>query len=284
MHFLCIKWLAIYFLLTIPVLNIFAGTFTDSQGVVYTYSGSTASVTSYTGSLSSSVTIPNSINVSGTNYTVTSISNNALRDASYITAVTISGSVTSIGPYAFYSCVNLTIVTMLEGVTTIGSNAFERCRSLVTVNFPASIAEIDNVAFRLTMQLYPSITFNFYGARPTTIGSGVFDFNHGIVNYPSSQTSWSGYHFTGSNILTYNAISYDPTPTLTFTTPLAASVFIGSTLTNAATSSIPSGGAITYSSATTSVATVSSSGVVTGISSGTSVITATHAAQRRVYC
>ena len=71
-----------------------------------------------------------------------------------------------------------------------------------------------------------------------------------------------------------------PTPTLTFATPIAASVYIGSTLTNLATSSIPppSGGAITYSSANTAVATVSSSGVVTGVSSGTSVITATQAA------
>ena len=56
MHFLRIKWLAIYFLLTIPVLNIFADSITV-RGVTYTYSGSTASVTGYT-SLSGIIDIP----------------------------------------------------------------------------------------------------------------------------------------------------------------------------------------------------------------------------------
>jgi Autotransporter beta-domain len=81
--------------------------------------------------------------------------------------------------------------------------------------------------------------------------------------------------------INFNITGGDPTPTLTFGTPTAASVAMGGTLTNTATSSISGfgAGAITYSSATTSVATVNSTtGVITPVSVGTSVITATQAA------
>jgi uncharacterized protein YjdB len=71
-----------------------------------------------------------------------------------------------------------------------------------------------------------------------------------------------------------------PAPVLTFNTPASASVNIGSSLTNAATSTLSGGsyGSITYSSGTPAVATVNSSGVVTPVSTGTSIITATQAA------
>jgi autotransporter-associated beta strand protein len=71
-----------------------------------------------------------------------------------------------------------------------------------------------------------------------------------------------------------------PTPTLTFTTPSSASVFMLGSLTNAATSSLSGGsyGAISYSSSSEAVATVNSSGVVTPLSAGSTTITATQVA------
>jgi len=77
-------------------------------------------------------------------------------------------------------------------------------------------------------------------------------------------------------------VNTTPTPTLTFATIGSASVMLTGSLTNAATSSIPSGGAISYSSASTAVATVNSSGVITPVSAGTSIITATQAASTGV--
>ena len=76
-------------------------------------------------------------------------------------------------------------------------------------------------------------------------------------------------------------VGTDPTPSLTFTTPTTASVNVGSTLTNVVTSTIPppTGGAITYTSDTPSVATVDiNTGVVTGVSVGSAIITATQSA------
>jgi trimeric autotransporter adhesin len=71
-----------------------------------------------------------------------------------------------------------------------------------------------------------------------------------------------------------------PTPTLTFATPSAASVVLGATLTNAATTTLSGGsyGAISYTSTVPSVATVSATtGLVTGVALGVTTITATQA-------
>ena len=208
-HYLIISILCFYVLST----KAKALTYTDSQGVIYTYSGSTASVTGYT-SLSGSVTIPAAINVGGTSYDVTSIANNALYSAG-MTTVTISGSVVNIGSYSFNQCTSLTNVTMQQGVAVIGASAFERCTSLQVVTIPASVVEIDSFAFETGMNFYPT-TFNFLGALPNTIGVGIFDFLHnGIINYPNNQISWEGYTFGGANYgFTYNAIGLSSDATL----------------------------------------------------------------------
>ena len=97
---------------------------------------------------------------------------------------------------------------------------------------------------------------------------------------PASQSNVSG---SSASFTVTCTPAGDPTPTLTFATPTAATVDLnGAVLTNAATSSISSGGAISYSSGTTGVATVNSSGVITAVSTGTSVITATQAASAGV--
>ena len=71
------------------------------------------------------------------------------------------------------------------------------------------------------------------------------------------------------------------TPALTFTTPTSASVTVGGSLTNAATSTLSGGsyGAITYASSSTAAANVNSTtGVITPVAAGTTTITATQAA------
>ncbi|MCC7601252.1 IPT/TIG domain-containing protein, partial [Janthinobacterium sp. FW305-129] len=74
--------------------------------------------------------------------------------------------------------------------------------------------------------------------------------------------------------------TYIPTGVITFATPAAASVPLGNSLTNVATSSLAGGsyGALSYSSSNAGVATVSSAGVITPVAAGTSSITATQAA------
>ncbi|WP_102299756.1 S-layer family protein, partial [Janthinobacterium sp. AD80] len=74
--------------------------------------------------------------------------------------------------------------------------------------------------------------------------------------------------------------TYIPTGVLTFATPTAASIPLGNSFSNAATSTLSGGsyGAISYTSSNAGVATVSGTGVITPIAAGSSIITATQAA------
>ena len=73
----------------------------------------------------------------------------------------------------------------------------------------------------------------------------------------------------------------DPVPVLSFaSTTLACQIGSTSSCTNVATSSIPAGGAITYISSNTAVATVNTSnGAITLVGGGTTTITASQAVQ-----
>ena len=85
-----------------------------------------------------SVTIPDS---------VTTIGNYAFCYCRSLTSVTIGNSVTIIGNYAFYDCSSLTSVTIGDSVTTIGYNAFQYCSSLTSVTIPDSVTTIGEAAF-----------------------------------------------------------------------------------------------------------------------------------------
>lgn len=78
----------------------------------------TASVTTHTNTeiSNSTITIPSTIRVDDTDYTVTMIENNA-----------------------FKNCIKLKNVTISEGVTTIGDSAFYYCPALTSINIPSTV-------------------------------------------------------------------------------------------------------------------------------------------------
>lgn len=80
---------------------------------------------------------------------------------------------------------------------------------------------------------------------------------------------------TGNVTISTTSAPVTPTTTITFAHS-TVNVQIGATTNNAATAN--SGGAITYSSSNTNVATVSPTGVITGVAAGSCTITATVAA------
>ena len=90
-----------------------------------------------------------------------------------------------------------------------------------------------------------------------------------------------GFLFTINSCKKDNPTPVDPSPTLTFATPSALSC--SASCINVATSSIPTGGAITYAignqSVSTGVATINATtGAITPIAVGTATVTATQAA------
>ena len=151
--------------------------------------------------LSGNLTIPSTVTYSGTSYAVTIIGDNAFRECSGLTSVTIGNSVTTIGGYAFKSCTGLTSVTIGNSVTTIGGYAFESCTGLTSVTIGNSVASIGNSAFRgcsgLTSVTIPNSV--------TTIGSYAFYGCSGLtsVTIGNSVTSIGGDSFRGCNSLRF---------------------------------------------------------------------------------
>ena len=177
-----------------------AGTFTDSQGIVYTTddTNNTATVTDYTKSVTSnfSITINSSVTNNGKTYTVTAIGseafykcfNETLTSTYGLTSVTIPDSVTSIERYAFGKCVCLTSVTLPSKVTSIGEGAFFDC-ALTSVTIPNTVTEIGNEAFDSCDNL-ATVTFNS-GSKLTSIGDGAFRSCYALknVDIPTSSDS-----------------------------------------------------------------------------------------------
>lgn len=125
-------------------------TTTIIDGVAYTYdpavSPKTASVAGYTPGIVAAV-IPETINVGGADYTVTSIGDIAFKGCTSLTSITIPDSVTSIGDWAFYNCFNLAVAYLL-GTPSINASAFTVGAGATTVGgFITKPSSLSSYAF-----------------------------------------------------------------------------------------------------------------------------------------
>ena len=140
------KHLIITLLALLTSITASAATWTDANGTVWTFttSGSTASIykgfntPAISGTIPADLTIPATLYIGETPYTVTSIGICAFQYCSSLTSINIPNSVTSIGDRAFYGCTRLTSINIPEGVTSIGSYAFDSCSSLSSVHISAA--------------------------------------------------------------------------------------------------------------------------------------------------
>ena len=113
------------------------------------------------GSKSGSLTIPSSITVSGTSYTVTEISDGAFEAWTDLTSVTFPSTLTRIGVEAFQSCTGLagSLSLLNTALKTVDYSAFYGCRSLTTVTLPKSLTTLSEYAFDGCSGL-STVTFN----------------------------------------------------------------------------------------------------------------------------
>ena len=117
--------------------------FTDGACFVVNELGDgTVEITGYAGN-SATCVIPNEID----GKKVTKIGENAFRDRTELTSVTIPDGVKYIFDRSFSNCTSLETVTIPNSVTDIYSGAFYNCTSLKEVTIPASVTDIGNMAF-----------------------------------------------------------------------------------------------------------------------------------------
>mgnify|MGYP003441348454 FL=1 len=174
----------------------------EVDGIYYNLvpNGNVAEVTNGANKYEGDITIPSSIKVNDTEYSVTSVGNSAFEDCISLTSITIPNSVTSIAGYAFNGCISLTSITIPNSVTSIGMCAFRHCRSLTSITIPNSVTSIGGDAFygcsSLTSIIIPnSVTsIDYYAFRNC---SGLQS-----ITIPNSVTIILDYAFSGCSSLT----------------------------------------------------------------------------------
>lgn len=92
-----------------------------------------ASITCGSGNYSGSVIVPETVTVSGTSYSVTSVDAFAFSDCTELTSVTLPSSITVIGWGAFSGCSSLKNVTLGTNVSLIAPEAFSGCAALASI-------------------------------------------------------------------------------------------------------------------------------------------------------
>ncbi len=102
----------------------------------------TVEITKYTGT-DAEVMVPGMID----GKIVTSIGDEAFRDYSSITGISISDGVTSIGDCAFYDCASLAEISLPTSMTSIGKSVFRNCSSMTEINIPDGVTSIGAYAF-----------------------------------------------------------------------------------------------------------------------------------------
>ena len=91
------------------------------------------------------VVIPDSVNLNGANYKVTSVGTKAFKNNKYLKKLTIGNNVVQIKNYAFYKCTKLNTVKIGKAVQYIGKQSFYGCKKISTMRIYTSRLKQKNI-------------------------------------------------------------------------------------------------------------------------------------------
>lgn len=176
-----------------------------SNGIYYNldHASQTATVTYATtsyNSYSGTVSIPDYVTTDkGMDYDVVAISDNAFRNSTGMTSVTIGTGVTSIGANAFYGCSGITSVRIPNAVTTLGASCFRGCSKITEMTLAAGLTTLPTEflygcsslrTITLPKNLTSIANYAFYGCSSLT-----------TVNFSTALTTIGDYAFRGCTSL-----------------------------------------------------------------------------------
>ncbi len=98
-------------------------------------------------SCSGEVTVPATVKLDETEYTVTGIATEAFSGCNRVTAVTLPETVTQINYAAFAGCTGMKSITLTDAITTIRGYAFQGCTGLESIVLPKGTTEVETSLF-----------------------------------------------------------------------------------------------------------------------------------------
>lgn len=116
------------------------------DGICYSLTETEAIVTKNP-NYSGNIIIPETILYNEKIYNITGIGDEAFRNCSGLTSLSIGGNVTNIGNSAFYNCVGLSSLSIPDNVESIGDYAFENCSGLTFLAIGKRVKSIGKEAF-----------------------------------------------------------------------------------------------------------------------------------------
>ena len=179
------------------------------DGINYAVIPSTTSVSVTNGSCYiGDLMLPSMVSDGVTNYTVTSVGDEAFRFCEGLTSISFPSTVTSIGSYSFAEAYNLTSIIMGINVTTLGEYAFADT-SLKAVSLGSSVTSIGDGVFSGCRFLETITNFD----AVVSIGDHAFDSCISLTSFtfPSSVTTVGSSLFEGCEALTSVTIGVNMT-------------------------------------------------------------------------
>ena len=180
------------------------------NGVCYNINGNEAYVTyidcvtvnnnnqyNYHSKYEGHISIPKTVTFNGLTYTVSSIGDNAFKNCTDLTSISIPESITTIGNNSFFNCDGLTSITIPTSVIYINGSSFYDCDGLTSVTIPDSVVTIGDYAF-YSCDKMANITV---GCSVSSIG--IMAFNDTPLAYITCKSE------TPSNVKGFAFSSYD---------------------------------------------------------------------------
>ena len=126
---------------------------------------------------SGDITIPEIVEFNDGMYVVLGINDEAFKNCTQLTSISIPRFITSIGNEVFSGCTALRTVKLPDDLTTIGNRSFYNCKGLKSITIPASVKRIGQEAFAYSSGLE---RIEAYPIIPPTCDDKVFN---GISKY-----------------------------------------------------------------------------------------------------